>query len=98
MTRHRGYKEKTSKFGVVDNLVEQIIEEVERPKVYGYVKVDHMVVRENQQGMVIEVLEKNDKVEILDTLDSKWVQVSTPSGRIGVAGIANIEEDVTTCR
>lgn len=93
MTRHRGYKEKTSKFGLVDELVDQIIEEVERPKVYGYVKVDHMVVRETPDGMVIEVLEKNDKVEILEKLDSKWVQVSTPSGRIGVAGTQNITEE-----
>ena len=86
MTQYRGYKKRTSKYGV-----EPI--SVEETKTYGKVIIDDMLVREFPDGNVIEILKKNDKVEILEKVDSKWVQVTTPSGRVGVAGSQNIMEE-----
>ena len=95
MTRYRGYKEKPSKSGVADLFESKPYESIEIPKVYGFVDVKDLLIRKSPQGDVVHVAHKGDKLEILDTLDSKWVQVATPSGLTGVAGSQYITKEVS---
>lgn len=87
MTRHRGYKEKTSKFG--ENFIQ--VDVPEMPKKFGETTKVDVIVREDPNGKVVEVLkEKGTRVQILNFVDSKWVQVTTPSGITGVCGAGYI--------
>lgn len=86
MTRYRGYKENTSKSGAT-------YKALEKPKQYGIVLVQDLLVRENPKGKVVDIVHEGDKLEILEELDSKWVQVTTPSGLYGVAGLQYLRKE-----
>ena len=93
MTRYRGYKERPSKSGAMDSIIENPYKSIEAPKVYGTFMIKDLLIREDPNGKVIEVVKEGTKLEILEKLDSKWVQVTTPSGFTGVAGAQFIKEE-----
>ena len=87
MTRRRGYfnnREETSKSGEND---------FQMPvKTYAKSTVKDLLVRNStEKGHVLEILPKDSKLEVINVLDSKWVQVVTPSGIAGYVGAKNIE-------
>lgn len=94
MTRYRGYKDKSSKSGVMESLMENPYRSIEAPKIYGKVAIKDLLVRQNPTGPVIEIVKEGTRLEILENLDSKWVQVTTPSGFTGVAGSQFIVREV----
>lgn len=94
MTRYRGYKRETSKFGETEHFEEKPYEAIEKPKVYATVDIKDLIVRTSPQGEVACVLHQGDKVEILETVDSKWVQVAAPSGITGFAGSQFLTKEV----
>lgn len=93
MTRYRGYKDKSSKSGAMESFIDSPYRSIEAPKVYGIVMIKDLLIREDPNGKVIEVVKEGTRLEILEKLDSKWVQVTAPSGFTGVAGAQFIKEE-----
>ena len=92
MTRHRGYREKPSKYGEELNAYLDSI--LETPDAYGKTIKKDVIVRESPEGKVVDVIFfEGTRVKMLKKLDSKWVQVTTPSGLTGVAGAQFIKEE-----